>query len=424
MGAVGRGTAGAFGVRAGRIGRRALLAVPLAALAAAPARAAPPAGDGAGSRAAAAAGRAGAAARRRAGPVAELWAIPRPEVVYRMVADGRRLYVLDPAALTCHDVATGAPVWSVPSVPSQSERHLAIAADALAVSVTPNPPGGGGQGDLALRDAATGAQRWRLRLDPDVNKIVADPAGLVVGRGYSTGSATGHALADGAARWTHPLPLCGPAAAGAVPVGDPRNTLLLDVATGERRWRIRPGRFGVLATSPDGAWWTGYGDADGTPPAARRVDGATGRTRWRRPEKLWAAADDGTVVVGLAFGEGLYGFAPDDGATRWHLPGIGGASNSGSLALAAGLVWTSTATGFALTDAGTGAALDPPATVAWPVTTLLDAGGVAVLLDRTHLRAFRRTDAPPASADAPPGSPASAPPGAPADGGAPTRRPA
>ncbi|WP_189170282.1 outer membrane protein assembly factor BamB family protein [Pilimelia anulata] len=305
------------------------------------------------------------------------WQVPSGSADHYLAAADQRVFLLVDG-IACHRADTGARAWFAPMLLSNYFQFLAPGGDALYSFLTP-VVGNAVQCVLDCRDSATGAARWQRQLTELVEALAGHRDGVLTMSRNDGMQVTGYD-ADGEVRWRRTGELLGPVVDGAALVGDPRGTALVDARTGVPRWRIRPGRFAALATSPDGRFATGYGDLGGVPPHVARIDLRDGSERWRRAGEVDAAADDGANLVVSGNHRETTGLDPATGAERWRT------ATAGDLALTAGLAWILVGSDTRVVDAASGAQVATPFAAAPRRSTVV--GDLLVTTDGAHLTAY------------------------------------
>ncbi len=221
------------------------------------------------------------------------------------LAAGGRLFITDPDGVTALTPATGKRLWhwTFPVRSPGRQEHfgqLGLAGDrAIALTNPCDPtPATGKAAYLTALDTSTGAQRWRVTMNPFTNILVIDKGVAVVGNwggfGNDPHTTTGYRVSDGAKLWQITgYRLDRPVAAGGrllLRSADDKTARAVSSATGKPLWSTtKP--WSPLAAAPDGSRFLVSTDGDGV----TSVDAATGKAQWSTGHD-GAVAHDGRHV--------------------------------------------------------------------------------------------------------------------------------
>ena len=216
-----------------------------------------------------------------------------------------RLYTTDPTGIVSYAATTGRRLWhwTLPHIDPtrKNQEHfgvLAAAGNLLVALTNPCEYGVGQSAYLTGLDAATGRQRWRVRMDQYTNIMVVDKGVAAVGNwgGFDGGphTTTGYRVTDGARLWsTTGYRLNFPVSAGGrllLSRADDKAARAVSILNGRSLWNTaKP--WSPQAASPAGDRFLVSTAGDGV----TSVDAATGRPQWTTGHH-GAIADDGRTV--------------------------------------------------------------------------------------------------------------------------------
>jgi outer membrane protein assembly factor BamB len=245
-------------------------------------------------------------------------------------------------------------------------------------------------GSLVALDAASGARRWKLSTEHDVD---TGPAPLESGAVFAAGPEVLAVRRDGTVRWRYKARkkvFASPAVAddGTIVVGDQAHQITALRADGRPSWTFDAGAD-VDAAPAVGEGGVAYVGTDGADVIA--LDVASGAVRWRSPvggkvRGPLAVGRDGTVFVGTYGPEpAVVALAPEDGAPRWRYR----VGTSASTEVGVHAAPLEDATGLLVFGAHDDAlyALDPGGTLVWRLALGGDIDATVVLADDGRLYA-------------------------------------
>ena len=306
---------------------------------------------------------------RNVGRLAVLWQKPLDdtELATPLVSGGRVFALAYSGKLYALRQSDGRRLWTV-SVGSPLRSTPAIWHDLV---VTPGTASSGGF--VAAYDAASGARRWRTRLNADVGAFVTAPA-VYGGSVYLSAGATIYALSasTGHLRWKTTVASDGSVVDGPVAVSGGGEYVVaaandgrvyeLDAATGARRWTVKtasgihtggPAIYSGIVYVPEGRE-----SNEGTGFDIWALQVSDGRVLWHSyagdDVHITPAAGAGMVVIG-SIDEGLRALDSRTGALRWTGPYEG--EVLGGPAIANGVVYVGSDSQLVARGAGTGALL-------------------------------------------------------------------
>ncbi|MFF5228754.1 PQQ-binding-like beta-propeller repeat protein [Dactylosporangium sp. NPDC000521] len=240
------------------------------------------------------------------------WAFAEPErtLVRPVLAAGSRVLVCDDGGqVHCLDSGTGERQWRHPI--AGSAARTALVTDGANVYVAVH--GDLAAPDLTAVDLATGAERWRHRVDARL-PVLAPGGHVVVRRERRVVSL---AADSGEDRWTRELvggPVAAIADADGVVVGtDAGRVAGLAPASGEIRWQVVPKPRPLVA-----------------------------RFASEKPLEWVLAAADGVVVAARPEGKRVYGLDRETGETGWSMRANGWGGPFSAITIAGGVAYFAT----------------------------------------------------------------------------------
>ena len=254
-------------------------------------------------------------------------------------AAGGRLFTTAPDGVLALDPATGKRLWhwTFPE-PGEHFGRLAVAGNQVITLTNPCEYGPGKRAYLTGLDAATGRQRWRVRLDQYTNILVVADGIAAVGNwgGFdeSPVGTTAFRITDGTQVWsTTGYRLGAGVAAGSrvlLSNSKDQSARAVSLRTGRTLWETRKS-WTPLAADPAGTRFLVSTESDGT----TSVDAATGAVQWTTKHD-GGLADDGRNVY-LSYHLGVEVRAARTGRIVRTLPLS--ARTSGDLVRAGGLLY-------------------------------------------------------------------------------------
>lgn len=279
-----------------------------------------------------------------------------------VVADGR-LFLADQSGFAAYRAGTGGRIWRHPvAVPGDQETPaFAVAGSVLLVAVNDCGSTSDPDGELTAYDAATGAERWTVRRDAPLYRMVVDRDVVAVGGGDASADVvSAYRRHDGALLWTRTGVELGAnvSAAGRLLLTrtDHSGVTTVDIRTGSPLW-TKAVDWTVAAADPDGRRFL-VGDPAGRLLAVAAADGAVA---WTAPgiagqqgASTQIAVDAGRVYA--AVGDHLVALRAGDGMRLWDQDLYGWV---GRPVLAGGVLYATVENQpLAILDPRTGATLD------------------------------------------------------------------
>jgi outer membrane protein assembly factor BamB len=260
------------------------------------------------------------------------------------------------------DALTGAILWSAELAGPETGFSPAIDGDAVFVTDT--------AGAVARLDLRTGAERWRIALEPTRNPVAVDGRLYV---GTTEGRYVALDSADGSVRWQWQPPagieaVNGTVVDGVAYLNTNDGLLAVSIESGEELWRFRT-VTGRVATPAIGERLIAV-SALGSDPRGEvyAIDRSTGAELWRHASpsgrQIAPPSIVGELVVVPSVSDGVHAFDAQSGALRWQLQA--GANNGQALAVTGDVVYLNTErslVAIALADGRELWAIDLPATV-------------------------------------------------------------